>query len=432
MGMGGAAADNPEDGVVGVDEEELGLFLGEGVFVVGEVVGDELGSMGHAQGLEAVGLAPMAQGEGEAHGVGIEEDGRGREMAQGEVGEGEGGDEASGDGGEHLGGLGHQGGYEKAATVEDGTMGGRGEDSPRLHGGKHGGDDGAIEAIGPQELEEELLGMGLGGKGQRDPHAPGTGDDIALAEGLEQRLVERLDGLEMGDGGGDGGIGSRLELAKEGEQLVAHLVAAIEEGGIGDVLDMEEAVARGIGLDVGPGEGQQGTHDVALDGEDAVEAGETGATEEVEEEGLGRVVAMVGGEDGSIAVAAEKPAEIGIAQPAGGILDGEMVAGGKALGGELGDMDGDTVLRGQGTDKALVAVAVARAEMEVAMGDGKGEAGRMHEMGEDDGVDSATNGKQHLLPRGEEVLLLNVGYETMKHYLMIILCIRRSPSNSTP
>ena len=79
VGVAGAVTDNPEDGVVGIDEEELLFFVGEGEMVVGEEVADQLGAVGHAEGLEAVSVAPMAQGEGLAEGVGVEEDGVGRE-----------------------------------------------------------------------------------------------------------------------------------------------------------------------------------------------------------------------------------------------------------------------------------------------------------------------------------------------------------------
>ena len=49
----------------------------------------------------------------------------------------------------------------------------------------------------------------------------------------------------------------------------------------------------------------------------------------------------------------------------------------------------------------------------------------MHQMGQHDRVDAATNSKQHLLPRGEEVLLSHMCYELLKHYLRIILRKRR-------
>ena len=52
--------------------------------------------------------------------------------------------------------------------------------------------------------------------------------------------------------------------------------------------------------------------------------------------------------------------------------------------------------------------------MKIAVGDGKGIASRVHEVGKDHGVDAPTNGQQHLLPRREEVLLSDVGYELLE------------------
>ena len=51
--------------------------------------------------------------------------------------------------------------------------------------------------------------------------------------------------------------------------------------------------------------------------------------------------------------------------------------------------------------------------MEVAVGYGEGVVGGVHEMGEYHGVDAPTNGEQHLLPGGEEVLLPDVCYECL-------------------
>ncbi len=72
VGMAGSATDNPEDGVGGIDKQELGLFVGLAVFVVGEIVAEELGAVCHAEGLEAVGGVPVAEAQGEGDGVGIE------------------------------------------------------------------------------------------------------------------------------------------------------------------------------------------------------------------------------------------------------------------------------------------------------------------------------------------------------------------------
>ena len=76
VGVACATADNPENPVIGIDEKELALLVGGCDVVVGEVVADQLGTLGHAEGLETVALAPMPEAKGEPDGVGVEE-GRG-------------------------------------------------------------------------------------------------------------------------------------------------------------------------------------------------------------------------------------------------------------------------------------------------------------------------------------------------------------------
>ena len=424
--MGGAAAYNPKDAVGGIDEEELALLVGKAVFVVGEEVAEELCAMLHAEGLETVGLTPVAQGEGEREAVGIEEGLVGREVAI--VDGGGGGIELlDGEGREGLGvGL-REGEDEEGVAVEHCLMGGGEESAARSGAAQDVGHHSTIEAIGPEELEEELLpeqrrlghggGQGMGGAKVDADGTVGPGDGKGGAEGLEEGVVELFDGLEMGDGGGKGFVGRGLQLAQEREELVAHLVAAVEEGGVGGVLDMVEAMGGGVGFDLVAAEGEQGSHHAALDGEDAVEAGKAGAAEEVEEEGFGRVVAVVGGEDDGIVVGGAEGVEPGVAELAGRLFDALAMAAGMGEGVELGYMDGDMIAARKTADEGFVAVAVDRAQMEVAVGYGKGEAGRVHEVGQDHRVDAPTNGQQHLLPGGEEVLLTNVGYEVLEHLL---------------
>ena len=85
------------------------------------------------------------------------------------------------------------------------------------------------------------------------------------------------------------------------------------------------------------------------------------------------------------------------------------------MGVELRDVYGNTVSVGELSDKGFVAVAFDRTEVEVTVGNCKREFSGVHEMGEDNGVDAPANGKQHLLPSGEEVLLSDVCYECLKH-----------------
>ena len=96
-----------------------------------------------------------------------------------------------------------------------------------------------------------------------------------------------------------------------------------------------------------------------------------------------------------------------------GLLDALVMGGSVGGGVELCHMDGDRIVGGELANKSLVAVAVGRTEVEVAMGDGKGIACRVHEVGKYHRIDAPTNGKQHLLPCREEVLLPNVSYECL-------------------
>ena len=141
---------------------------------------------------------------------------------------------------------------------------------------------------------------------------------------------------------------------------------------------------------------------------------------------------MVGSKECGIALVATERGKPVVAKPACGILGTEAVGAGIFVGLELRHMDGHSIGLCKGTDERLVAVAVAGTQVEVAMGNGKGISSRMHKVRQDNGVYAPTDSKQHLLPSREEVLLTDVCYELLKHYLIIILCMRRCPSYSTP
>ena len=122
---------------------------------------------------------------------------------------------------------------------------------------------------------------------------------------------------------------------------------------------------------------------------------------------------MVGGEDGSVGVLLAELFEVVVAQLPCRLLDALMVECGMGPGVELRHMDGDGVGVGKLSDECFVAVAVGGAQVKVAVGYGKGIASGVHEVGEDHGIDAATNSEQHLLPCGEEVLLPDVCYERL-------------------
>ena len=324
---------------------------------------------------------------------------------------------------------------DERAAVQKGTVRVGIELTAGLGGGKDGGHSGGIEAVGAEQLVEELAvevgGAVLRGAAERGGAVGSDGEEL-LAHRLDQGLQELVCGLEVADGLLEGAVGGRLELPQEREDLVADLVATIFKRSIGGVLDMVEGILGGIGLNILASERQQRPHDTPLDGQDAAEAGEAGAAEQVDEEGFGCIIAMMGGEDGGIALELEQLVEVAVTEVAGSFLDAEAMLGSIGAGVEVGHMDCDTVTGSEPAHEPFVAVAVSRTEMEVAMGHGEGVAGGVHEVREDDGVDASANSKQHLLPRREEVLLGDVFNKTLKHYLIIILCIRRSPLNSIP
>ena len=60
MGVTCTVVDYPENVVVGIDQNELGLLVGLTIFMVGEVVAQKLGAMGHTKGLKTVTRPPMS------------------------------------------------------------------------------------------------------------------------------------------------------------------------------------------------------------------------------------------------------------------------------------------------------------------------------------------------------------------------------------
>jgi len=76
-------------------------------------------------------------------------------------------------------------------------------------------------------------------------------------------------------------------------------------------------------------------------------------------------------------------------------------------------MAGNAIGLRKTADKGFVAIAVAGAQMEVAVGYGEPETRLMEEVGHADGVTASAHGKQHLFSLREEVLLLDEIDETV-------------------
>ena len=227
--------------------------------------------------------------------------------------------------------------------------------------------------------------------------------------------------VEAIDIGLHGVVDRGIELAEERHEAMAELVAACVEGGVGDVFDIRQAVVKDIRVDVGTGERQQRADNPQIETIDsefrnrayAVETGDARSTEEVEEEGLDGVVAVVRRGDGGETVLAAEVGEEGVAEFACRLLDALAVGFGIGPRVEIGGEERDTQGSGSVANKALVAVAVARTEMEVAMGYRKGDSGTPTKMQHRHRVAAATDGKQHLIPERKEVLLFDIVAKTL-------------------
>ncbi len=117
-------------------------------------------------------------------------------------------------------------------------------------------------------------------------------------------------------------------------------------------------------------------------GTDAAQSLDAGAAEEVEEEGLDVVVAVVGGGHAGVAVLAAEAAEEVVAQGARSLLDAHLVRGGVGVGVVAFGMEHGSIALGQAAHECLVAVAVAGAQVEVAVRDGEGDACAVAEVGQ--------------------------------------------------
>lgn len=170
-------------------------------------------------------------------------------------------------------------------------------------------------------------------------------------------------------------------------------------------------MSSGIGFYLVTTKEEQRPNNMALDWQNTMEACEAGASQQIDKEGFDRIVAVVGSKDGGIALLGPNLLEEIVAQLSRRIFHTEMKLLRIVERVELRNKYGHTVLQGQLPYKLLITVAVVWAQVEVAVGNGKWETGCVHQVGQYHRIDAATNSKQHLLPRGEEMLLLNVRYK---------------------
>lgn len=416
----GTEADDPDNAVVGVDKDADTVFLKDVHLAVFQKVA-QAPLLFHAERIEAVARAPTPHGERQMHAVGI--DILDSLLFATKVGQLV---RAEGSGVDFKGGKEAVVDQNKTVAVDGGHVGGREEAGARLRA-RQGGDDvvdhRSRETVGPQQLEEErALGVELAQVIEFEVvvvEAEGRGGGLPqpLAEFGDGIVVDCLDLTEAFHIGHHGGVDRGIELAQERHQAVAYLVAPVLEAAVGAVLDITDAVLDDIVVDVLPREAEHGAdegHQRALGQRlDTMKAGDAGATEEVEEEGLDGVIAMVGGGYIAEVVLTAEVEEVAVAQPTGGLLNAVVILRGELAGVEVGGVEFHTQLLGKTAHELLVAVAIARAQVEIAMDDGEGDAGSEEEVGHTHGVATTANGQQHLPPAGgEEVLLFDIVLET--------------------
>jgi len=183
-----------------------------------------------------------------------------------------------------------------------------------------------------------------------------------------------------------------LELPEHWEQLVTDLVASILERGIGHIFHMGKMILIGIGLYFFTAKRQHRPHDMVVDREDAMQTGETGPSKQIDEKGLGSIVAMMGRQHGGIALLYTDLLKVCVPKSAGSILDTQMHLLGIVQSVKLGHMDGHAILLRQLADKLLISVAVTRTKMKIAMRHGKRKSRNMHQMGQNHRIYTAANG----------------------------------------
>ena len=163
----------------------------------------------------------------------------------------------------------------------------------------------------------------------------------------------------------------RRELAQERHKLQPDSVAEVECLRVGAILDIFKALPADIIVNLLATKGEQRTHDVAVAQRNAVQPRDSCATQQVDEERLYGIVAVMCRGNKLEAYGLSLAFKETIAQFACSLFDGEFVFQRVLMGVELCHIAGHAVVLGQTTHKGLVAVTVARTQMKIAMCDGK-------------------------------------------------------------
>ena len=152
---------------------------------------------------------------------------------------------------------------------------------------------------------------------------------------------------------------------------------------VGYILDIGKSFALDKHGNLLPREAQHGMHHKSLrlrTRTDAMQPGNARAPEQVEEKGLNGIVAMVGCGHTCVAMLRTQLPEEIVALLTRLFLDGTAALPRQFGSADLTHMATYSVAQGKGTDERLIAVAIARPEVEVAMGYGETEAASVHEL----------------------------------------------------
>jgi hypothetical protein len=317
------------------------------------------------------------------------------------VGELEGGSGAGGDGGEG----------EEAAEGEQARGLIEAEADAELAGGcaEDAAAEGGVE--GAETLEFEGYGgrAGSGGDGAAAPTDGFAGEEELGEETAKFHLPTGFffagELGEVGEGLVEGGI----LLAEEGEDGVADAVAGEGGVGVGGVFAPGLVERAEVGFDLGAGGLEEGAKDLSFgqgdDGVDGAEAFGPGSAEELHEDGLGLVVAGVGGEDGVGLAGGEEGGEEVVTDGAGGFFCGFGISSGARFFHAVGDaglveVERDVESGAEGPNEVLVGVGLGGAESVVDVDGGEaytecvvlGLVGGMEREQEGYGVGSAGDG----------------------------------------
>ncbi len=189
-----------------------------------------------------------------------------------------------------------------------------------------------------------------------------------MAEAVGDGAVVDAEGLggELG-GGEDVGGGLGEDFFEAGDDVEAELVADDIGFCVGGVVDEGLALLAQPLLYVGAGEAEQRTDNIVPSRLYALKAAQTGAPQEVHQDGLHVVVAVMGHADGLCPEVVAQLLKPLIAEVAGRHLYTDVVEAGIVAGIEMGQVEGHIPRTTEVGNEGLVAVALFATKVEVAV-----------------------------------------------------------------